>query len=319
MVQKAKKLPRVFDYFVEKDQFAGGVTFCSGCPTELALRLVPKVMGKQVVMVGTPSCSAPVLHGQNIGSWHNLAYYSCVMTGVPSSATGLSRYYRRIGNMDATVVCFTGDGCAADVGFQPLSGAAERDEHFVYICYDNEGYMNTGVQRSSTTPWGALTATTPVSATSRGKGVPAKNLPLIMAMHKVAYAATATLSDIEDYAKKLLKAKEKKNEGFAYIHLFCPCPVGWGIESDSAIQVCRMAVRTNYFPLWEAERGKFRFTRPVAAPRPVTEYTRLIRKFNHLTEEELARLQEEVDNNFRFLRHLTEFDADPAPGTSTEG
>jgi pyruvate/2-oxoacid:ferredoxin oxidoreductase beta subunit len=314
MAQKEKKLPRVFDYFVEKDQFAGGVTFCTGCPAELALRMVPKVMGKEVVMVGTPSCSAPVLHGQNIGSWHKLSYYSCVMTGVPSSATGLSRYYKRIGQ-DATVVCFTGDGCAADVGFQPLSGAAERNENFIYICYDNEGYMNTGVQRSSTTPMGALTATTPVSATARGKGVPAKNLPLIMAMHKVPYVATATLSNIEDYARKLQKAKEKKNEGFVYLHVFCPCPVGWGIESDSAIQVCRMAVRTNYFPLWEAERGQFRFTHTEANPRPIAEYTKLSRKFNHLNEEELARLQEDVNNNYAFLKHLTGFGAPPAAGT----
>jgi pyruvate/2-oxoacid:ferredoxin oxidoreductase beta subunit len=312
MAQKEKKLPRVFDYFVEEDQFAGGVTFCTGCPAELALRMVPKVMGKEVVMVGTPSCSAPVLHGQNIGSWHKLSYYSCVMTGVPSSATGLSRYYKRIGK-DATVVCFTGDGCAADVGFQPLSGAAERNENFIYICYDNEGYMNTGVQRSSTTPLGALTATTPVSATSRGKGVPAKNLPLIMAMHKVPYVATATLSNIEDYARKLKKAQEKKNEGFVFLHIFCPCPVGWGIESDASIQVCRSAVRTNYYPLWEAERGQFRFTYTEANPRPITEYTKLSRKFNHLNEQELARLQEDVNNNYAFLKHLTEFGISPSP------
>src|ERR1035437_8228837 len=151
MVQKEKKLPRVFDYFIEKDQFAGGNTFCAGCPAELTLRTVPKVLGKDIVMVGTPSCSAPVMHGQNLGAWHKLAYYACVMTGVASSASGLARYYHKIGK-DATICCFTGDGDASDVGFQPLSGAAERIEHIIYICYDNEGYMNTGNQRSSATP-----------------------------------------------------------------------------------------------------------------------------------------------------------------------
>ena len=135
----------------------------------------------------------------------------------------------------------------------------------------------------------------------------AKNLPLIMSMHQIPYVATATLSHMEDFIKKLLKAKEKKNEGFVYLHVFSPCPVGWGIESDLSIQVCRMAVRSNYFPLWEAEDGKFRLTHTVASPRPVTEYTKLIRKFRHLNEEELVRLQEEVDSNFAFLRHLTEF------------
>jgi pyruvate/2-oxoacid:ferredoxin oxidoreductase beta subunit len=130
MVQKEKKLPKVFDYFVEKDQFAGGNTFCAGCPAELTLRTVPKVLGKDIIMVGTPSCSAPVMHGQNLGAWHKLAYYACVMTGVASSASGISRYFRRMGK-DVTVCCFTGDGDASDVGFQPLSGAAERNEHIM--------------------------------------------------------------------------------------------------------------------------------------------------------------------------------------------
>jgi pyruvate/2-oxoacid:ferredoxin oxidoreductase beta subunit len=306
MVQKAKKLPRVFDYFRDEDQFAGGVAFCAGCPLELTLRIVSKVLGRETILVGTPSCSAPVIHGQNIGTWHRLPYYGCLMTGVPSSATGIVRYYRKMGK-DVRVVCFTGDGCAADVGFQPLSGAAERDEHFIYICYDNEGYMNTGIQRSSTTPLGAATTTTPVGVAGRGKETSAKNLPLIIAMHRASYVATATLSHTEDFVKKLLKADEKRKEGFVYLHVFSPCPVGWGIESDSAIQVCRMAVRTNYFPLWEAERGRFRLTLTTAKPRPISEYTKLSRKFTHFTEEELARLQEEVNSNFAFLHYLTEF------------
>ncbi len=310
MVKKAKKLPRVFEQLRYEDQFAGGVAFCSGCPLELALRLLTKTLGKEIVIVGTPSCSAPVLYGQNIGSWHRLAYCSSVMTGVASKATGITRYYRKTGH-DITLVCFTGDGCAADVGFQPLSGAAERNERFIYITYDNEGYMNTGVQRSSTTPFGASTTTTPVGVARRGKETQAKNLPLIMAMHGIPYVATATLSYVGDYVNKLLKAKEMKNEGMAYIHIFSPCPTGWGIPTDMTIEVCRMAVRTNYFPLWEAERGKFRFTHLPAKPQPIREYTKLIRKFRHLNEEELAQLQKEVDSNFNFLRHLTEFGEQP--------
>src|SRR5512137_1484729 len=119
MVEKKKKLPKVFEYFREPEQFAGGLSFCAGCPLELTLRFTAKVLGKDVVFVGTPSCSAPVLHGQNLGAWHRLPYYACCMTGVASSATGLVRYFRKSGQQ-ATVVCFTGDGCAADVGFQPL-------------------------------------------------------------------------------------------------------------------------------------------------------------------------------------------------------
>src|ERR1700694_6029961 len=156
-----KKLPKVCDYYQNEDQFASGVAWCSGCALELNARFVSKVLGKDAVLVGTPSCSAPVLNGANAGAWHKHTHYACTMTGVASSATGLTRYYQKSGQ-DATVVCFTGDGCAADVGCQPLSGAAERNEKLIYICYDNEGYMNTGVQRSSATPYGAATSTTQV-------------------------------------------------------------------------------------------------------------------------------------------------------------
>jgi len=305
MVEKTKK-SRVFDYFQEKEEvYAGGVAWCAGCPLELTLRFVPKVLGKDIVIVGCPCCSAPVLYGQNLGTWHRLSYYSTLMTGVASSATGLARYYKKIGQ-DATIVCYTGDGCAADVGFQPLSGAAERNEKIIYICYDNEGYMNTGVQRSSTTPIHAATTTTPIGKESRGKPTVPKNLPVIMAMHESAYVATATLSHLEDFAKKLLKAKEKKNEGFVYLHVFCPCPVGWRIASDSSIQVCRMAVRTNYFPLWEAEYGKFRLTHETPNPRPVQELTGLIGKFAHLKEDQIDDLQRMVDERYALIKKLCE-------------
>jgi pyruvate/2-oxoacid:ferredoxin oxidoreductase beta subunit len=303
MVEKAKKKSRVFDYFCTEEKFSGGVAWCAGCPLELTARFVAKVLGDNMIFVSTPSCAAPVLHGQNVGAWHKLPYLACVMTGVASSATGLARYYRRTGQ-DATVVCFTGDGCASDVGFQPLSGAAERRENFIYICYDNEGYMNTGNQRSSATPLGAVTTTTPVGKIGRGKPTVSKSLPLIMLMHRPAYMATATVSHLEDFAKKLVKAKEKKNEGFVYLHVFSPCPVGWRIDSNKVIEVCRTAVRTNYFPLWEAEDGKPRFTLEIANPRPVVEFTRLMRKFSHFNEEDMANLQKLVDERYALIKSL---------------
>lgn len=304
MTQEAKKKSRIFDYFSEKqDQFSGGLSWCAGCTLELTARFIPKVLGKDIVLVGCPSCSAVVLYGQNTGAWHNLAYYSCLMTGVASSATGISRMLRRTGK-DATVVCFTGDGCAADVGFQPLSGAAERNERIIYICYDNEGYMNTGYQRSSTTPFLASTSTTPAGIVGKGKPTPAKNMPLLMALHGVPYVATATLSNLEDFAKKLLIAKEKKNEGFVYLHVFAPCVMGWRFNSSLSIQICRTAVRTNYFPLWEAVQGKFRITHQVDNPRPVQELTKLVRKFSHLKESDLIKLQQMVDERYAFLKAL---------------
>jgi pyruvate/2-oxoacid:ferredoxin oxidoreductase beta subunit len=302
---REKKMSKVFDYFKDEDPFAGGLAICTGCPMELLIRFVPKVLGRDIIIVGTPSCSAIVLYGQNVGSWHKLAYYGCVMTGVASSATGISRYYRKIGK-EATIVCFTGDGCAADVGFQPLSGAAERDENLIYICYDNEGYMNTGMQRSSTTPFAAKTSTTPVGEVRRGKATTGKNLPFLMAMHKTAYTATATMSHLEDLAKKLVKAKQKKNEGFVFLHVFIPCPTGWGFASDLSIEICRMAVRTNYYPLWEAERGRFRFTQEVKKPRPLKDLVGMIGKFSHLTHSELGILEKEAKERYRLIEAMTQ-------------
>jgi pyruvate/2-oxoacid:ferredoxin oxidoreductase beta subunit len=303
MAEATKKRNRIFDYFVQDEQFAGGVAWCAGCPMELIARLTPKVLGKNMVFVGTPGCAAPVLHGQNVGAWHRMAYLSSVMTGVPSKATGLSRYYNRIGQ-DATVVCFTGDGCATDVGFQPLSGAAERQEKFIYLAYDNEGYMNTGNQRSSATPKGAATTTTPVGKIGKGKINASKNMPMVMLMHKPRYMATATVSHLEDFVKKLKKAKEKSREGFVYLHLFSPCPVGWRIDSSKVIEVCRNAVRTNYFPLWEAEEGKPKITVEVANPKPISEFTKMMRKYSHLKEDGLAELQRQVDERYALLKTL---------------
>ena len=303
MAEIRKKMPAVCDYYQGEDQFAPGVAFCAGCTLELNLRQVSKILGKEAVLVGTPSCSMPVLAGQNVGAWHKHAFYSCTMTGVASSATGITRYYQKAGT-DATVVCFTGDGCAQDIGFQAMSGAAERNEKMMYICYDNEGYMNTGIQRSSATPYGASTSTTPAGAVSYGKTTAAKNLPVIMAMHDIPYVATATLSHMEDYAKKLVKAKEKAKEGFVYLHVFCPCLVGWKIPMDASIEVCRAAVRTNYFPLWESENGKFRFTQRVAKPKPIQALTSLMGKFKHLPEEHLAVLQAQVNKRLKVVESL---------------
>jgi pyruvate/2-oxoacid:ferredoxin oxidoreductase beta subunit len=308
MVETTKKKNRVFDYFCAEEKFSGGVAWCAGCPLELTARFTARVLGDNMVLVGTPSCSAPVFHGQNVGAWHKLPYLACVMTGVASSATGLSRYFQKTGQ-DATVVCFTGDGCASDVGFQPLSGAAERNEHIIYLTYDNEGYMNTGNQRSGATQKGAATTTTPVGKVGRGKPTASKNLPMIMLMHRPKYMATATLSHLEDFAKKLQKAKEMSKQGFVYLHVFSPCPVGWRIDSNLSIEVCRTAVRTNYFPLWEAEDGKPRITVEVASPKPVTEFTKLMRKFSHLKEDGIADLQKQVDERYALLKTLVDASA----------
>ena len=300
---KVKQLPRVARYYQNEDQFSPGVALCSGCGVELNLRFISKVLGKDAIFVGTPSCSAPVLNGANNGAWHRHGHYACTMTGVASSATGLTRAYQKAGK-EATVVCYTGDGCAMDIGFQPLSGAAERNEKLIYICYDNEGYMNTGVQRSSGTPLGANTSTTQVGECSHGKNTGSKNMPMVMAMHDIPYVATATLSHLEDYAKKLVKAKELSRQGFVYLHVFTPCNVGWKTPTDATIDVCRTAVRTNYFPLWEAEHGQFRITHQVRKPLPVSALTGMLGKFKHLADDQVSSLQAMVDKRYQVVKSL---------------
>jgi pyruvate/2-oxoacid:ferredoxin oxidoreductase beta subunit len=225
--------------------------------------------------------------------------------------SGVSAYFRKIGQK-ATCVAFCGDGLTCDVGFQPLSGAAERGENIIYICYDNEGYMNTGIQRSSTTPLSAWTTTTPLGkAASEGKTMSAKNVPLIMAFHLIAYTATATLSHLDDFAKKLTRAKSV-TEGMSYIHVLSPCPTGWGAPPEKSIDMCRMAVETNYFPLWEAEKGKFRLTYEVPNPKSIKEFTRMMKRFGHLADDDLKRLQKELNLRFNLIKGLIsiKFDAE---------
>jgi pyruvate/2-oxoacid:ferredoxin oxidoreductase beta subunit len=310
MAEKNKgRLTKVLDYLKYDDPFSKGVAFCPGCGLELLLRFIPRVLGNDIVITGTPSCSAPVLLGQNKQSWHTLSYFGTLMTGAAANATGLVRYYKKAG-IDNTVVCFNGDGTANDIGFGNLSGAAERNEPFIYICYDNEGYMNTGIQKSGTTPYGATTTTTPYGTVHRGKNLRRMNLGLKMAMNKIPYTATATLSDLEDLAKKLLKAKKAKERGFCFLHVFAPCPTGWGADPADTIDICRQAVKTNYFPLWEAENGKIRMTKTVKKPKPVSSYTKMMKKFNHMTEKDMKILQEDVEYEYCLLGGLSVLEAE---------
>lgn len=286
---------RIVTHYHE-DLLTPATGMCPGCPAELAARVMFKVLGRNVIAFRTPGCQ-PIFMSR-------VCAIGCLMTNIASSMTGASRYLRKIGKDDVINVCYVGDGATADVGFQPLSGAAGRGEHILYICNDNEGYMNTGIQGSSTTPLGSWTSTSWIGKVSRGKETPAKYMPLIMLMHGVSYVATATPAYLEDYILKLEKAKEAVKHGMAYIHLHNPCPIGWRAPVDSGFELSRLAVETNYFPLWEAEEGRLHFTHGVKKPKPVRELTKLQRRFSHLTEEELEQLQRAVDERFALIKKL---------------
>ena len=288
---------------LHKDPFLSGSSLCIGCPAETAIRFVLRAMGEDTFLFGGPGCAVNMFNGLGTRAMVSIPAHASNMTSVPSTMTGVKRYYKKMGK-DVRCVAFVGDGLATDVGFQPLSGAAERNENIIFVCYDNEGYMNTGVQRSSTSPLLGWTTTTPAMGRRKGKLMHSKNVPLIMAAHGIPYVATAVVSHPEDLLMKLLKAKAVK-DGMSYIHILSPCILGWGYAIPASLDVCRTAVETNYFPLWEYERGEFRITHEVKNPKPVGQYAGLLKKFAHLNEEDLGALQKVVDERFRHLKALT--------------
>jgi len=226
-----------------------------------------------------------------------------LLTNTASMLSGLKRYYNRIGRDDVMMLALAGDGGTVDVGFQSLSGAAERGEQMLYVCVDNEGYMNTGMQRSGSTPFGSWTSTTPVGAALHGKTQDAKNLPVIMMMHGCAYVATASLGFMADYYRKLDKAIAAAKRGLAYLHVYSPCPSGWRFASSDTIEVCRKAVESNFVTLWEYEPGRgLEFTHGIDDPLPVERYLELIGKFRHLTPEQTAHIQATVEERVELLK-----------------
>lgn len=296
---KARSLTQYF----HEDAFLSGSPLCGGCPAETALRFILRIMGEDTFLFGAPGCACNMFNGMGTKSMCRVPSHMSNMTTVPSTMAGVKRYYRKLGK-DVRCLAFVGDGCATDVGFQPLSGAAERNENIIFITYDNEGYMNTGIQRSSTTPYMGWTTTTPVGGRRKGKRMVSKNVPLIMAAHEIPYVATGTIGFPEDLAMKLLKAKAVK-DGMSYIHLLSPCILGWGYGISMSLDVCRAAVESNYFPLWEYERGTYRLTYSVEKPKPITEYLSLLKKFSHLDESDKDEFQRLVDRRFARIKALT--------------
>lgn len=291
-----------------EDLFVPGISACLGCNSELLIRHTLRRVGPNTVLATPPGCIAGVgAVGVNAFTATKVPVFHPLLTNTASMLAGARRYYNRIGR-DVTMLALAGDGGTADVGFQSLSGAAERGEQMIYICVDNEGYMNTGVQRSSTTPYGAWTSTTPVGAVLRGKTRDAKPLPVLMMMHNCEYVATASTAFMEDYYEKLEKAIEAAKRGMAYIHVFSPCPTGWRFSPSQLIEAARKAVQTNMVPLWEYsyEEGKLHFTHPVDDPLPVQEYLKLIGKYRHLDDEQADHIQKTVDKMIEVLKSFSE-------------
>jgi pyruvate ferredoxin oxidoreductase beta subunit len=202
------------------------------------------------------------------------------------------------------VVGLAGDGATIDIGFQGLSAAAERGESFLHICCDNEAYMNTGTQKSGSTPFGAWTATTPLGA-RKGKRSHRKDLPLMMALHKIPYVATASIAYIPDLIKKVEKASKvvKDGKGLAYLHIHAPCPVGWRFPEAETVKVARLAVQTGCWIVYEIEEGNFKINL-VPKRKPVSDYLKIQGRFRGLSGSEIAGIQEKVDKTWESIPSL---------------
>lgn len=299
-------------FWETEDLVSPGLSACPGCAAELALRTVMRVLGPDTILGIPPGCMA----GAGAVGWNRLSGVKVPVTiplldNTASLLSGVRRQYLRQGREKVKVVAFAGDGATADAGFQALSGAAERGENIIYICYDNEGYMNTGFQRSGTTAKGSDTSTTPVGRLSQGKTQNKKDVPLLLALHDAAYVATISPAYTQDFVHKVEKAAAVES-GLAYLHILSPCPTGWHFPPEDTIAIARLAVQTNFFPLWEYENGRFRQTLAVNQPKPLVDFVRRLGKFRHLSEAELADLQAWVDRKTSLLARLLAGEGEPA-------
>ncbi|OGZ05621.1 MAG: hypothetical protein A2845_04645 [Candidatus Lloydbacteria bacterium RIFCSPHIGHO2_01_FULL_49_22] len=260
---------------------------CAGCTASLVMRHTLDVLGK-TTQVALPACCWSIIAGPNPYTPVRVPLVHCPFETAAATASGLKRAATALGK-DITAVAFAGDGGTFDIGLQALSGAAERGEKIVYICYDNEAYMNTGGQRSSSSPLHSATKTTP-----GGKPETKKNILEIVAAHNVRYAATASIYNLADFKMKLAKAKRYAKEGFCFIHVIAPCNPGWGIDPSQSLRMAQLAVETNIFPLVEVECGKWRITYRPEKVVDLTEYLAPQGRFAKLTPEEIAEAKQHV-------------------------
>jgi pyruvate/2-oxoacid:ferredoxin oxidoreductase beta subunit len=280
---------------LEEEFLSSGHFACPGCGETLAFRHVLKALGKKVAVITTAGCGS-VVDGYWPVSASKVPFFHCSFGTAAATAAGLKAGLEMIGDRTTTVLAWAGDGGTFDIGFQSLSGAAERNEDILYCCYDNEAYMNTGIQRSSATPKGSWTTTTPVQNL---KEEPKKDIDAILAAHRIPYLATASLAFPEDLARKVKKAKRMK--GTRFIHILIPCPPGWRFQSDLTIRLSRLAVETRAFPLFEVDHGMHYQLNPMPEKIPVKEYVRLQGRFSYLNEKQMEAIQKETDTKWEEL------------------
>jgi len=278
---------------IEKEFMRPGHMACPGCGEATTLRLVLKVLGEKTIMVILPSCVGVISATYPNSTFAVPCFHSAFEIAAPT-ASGIANALKLQGREDITALTFAGDGGTFDIGLQSLSGAADRNDNFIYVCLDNEGYMNTGIQSSSSTPQNAWTMTTPGGRRGRKK-----KFMQIIAAHRIPYAATAATGHPQDLMEKIQKAKDIK--GTKFIHVLTPCATGWRMPEELSGKVAQLAVETKLFPLYEIIDGKeYRITHQPKGL-PVSEYVKIQGRYRHFTADDTARLQREVDEDWEQL------------------
>lgn len=281
MAIRLKELPN--------EELLYGHLACAGCGGMLATRMALKVLGPRTVLV-IPACCVMATSCFYPTVPFSVPYLVSSFPGTASAVSGVAAGLKRRGLSDVHAVGIAGDGGTMDIGIQALSGAVERGDKFVYICYDNEGYMNTGVQRSSATPFGAKTTTTPVGLRGHFEDRPKKNIVEIMVAHGIPYAARASVGFPLDYMEKVRKAMDVN--GPAFIHVLAPCPPGWGTDTADTVSLAKEAVLTGIWRLEEWENGKRTINRAVSQPRPLENYLGRQSRFKHLKPEQIEQIRQ---------------------------
>ena len=279
----------------EEEYIYPGTRACAGCGMALIYRIALKALGPKTIITVPASCLT-VLHGMQGFCTTKISVYHTPFATTGASASGILASLEDKGLADEiTVLAFAGDGGTSDIGIQALSGAVERGTNFIYACYDNEAYMNTGVQRSSSTPLGVQTTTTP-----EGKLVHKKNMPKILEAHGIPYVATANAAYPLDLYEKFKRAKDIT--GPKYLHILSPCPPGWGYNTKDTILIGRLANETGFWPLYEVIEGKFMISNPSkkylnsSKRKPISEYLKVQKRFNSIDEKTIKAYEKYIEN-----------------------
>lgn len=282
-----------------------GDAACPGCPIPIGWKVLTAALGGRIIVV-IPACCTSIVVGPQPGHAYNVSIVHVPFAAAASVASGIANALKERGIEDTHVVVWAGDGGTADIGMATVSGAAERNENIIYIMYDNEAYMNTGIQRSSSTPKGAWTTTTPVLGKQEGK----KDMARILIAHGVPYVATASVGYPHDFLSKLQRAKSIR--GFRFIHLHAPCPIGWRFDPKYTVKVAKLAVETGLWVLYEYYNGRITLSgpsRPYADPskrKPVEEYLKLQGRFRKVDQELINEIKRNVEENWEWIRKFAQ-------------